>query len=486
MKLIALLKSLPITLDTSDLPDLGITGIQEDSRKVQPGDLFIARGGTTTDGAKYLEHARGKGALAALVAEPVASCPLPQIRIADPAAAISPLADAFYGHPSRQLKVIGITGTNGKTTTTCLIQQILHHHAIKCGLIGTVLIDDGRTRAASNMTTPSPIDVFALLARMRDNGCCACAIEVSSQGLDQHRVGAVQFAAGAFTNLTGDHLDYHKTMDNYAAAKARLFEMLPADAAAIVNARDSWSPRIARKTPARARTFGVELPSDYQASGITVSSDGSRFTLRTPAGSVPMHMQLIGRHNIENALTAAACVAEVFGLTPQQIADGLANAPGAPGRLQRVSAGQKFDVFVDYAHTDDGLENVLSALRPITTGRLRVLFGCGGDRDPSKRPRMGKVAQRLADAIYITSDNPRTEAPDKIISAIIAGLDPACLKPLCVEPDRRQAIASILHDAQDNDIVLLAGKGHEDYQIIGTTKHHFDDVEEATRCLQTR
>ena len=479
-----LLSTLPTPPALGDAAGIEITGINEDSRVIKPGDLFIARPGTTTDGTQFLAAAFQNGAAAALVADIVPDCPLPQIQIADPAGAISLVADVFFGHPSRSMKVIGITGTNGKTTTTYLIRHILHKHALRCGMIGTVETDDGATRVESTMTTPSPIDVTALLARMRQNGCHACAIEVSSHALDQRRVGAVQFAAGAFTNLTGDHLNYHLTMDNYAAAKAHLFEMLPPGAAAIVNARDAASARIIRDTQARIRRFGIDLPADYRATEISVTAQGSRFTLHTPRGSVPAQMQLVGRHNIENALTAIACVMETFDLTPEQVANALADAAGAPGRLQNVFAGQPFSVLVDYAHTDDALENVLTALRPLTAGKLRVLFGCGGDRDATKRPRMAQTAQRLADAIYVTSDNPRTEDPQLIINTIRAGFASDPTKPIAVQPDRRLAIRQILADARPGDVVLIAGKGHENYQIIGKTKHHFDDVEEALKVLR--
>ena len=480
MKLAQLLKSVP-GIDGDDLPEINITGVQEDSRKVRPGDLFIARGGTKTDGTAFLKDAQRAGAAAAVVASPLSGITIPQILAADPAAAISSIADNFYGHPSDALRVMGITGTNGKTTTTYLIRDLLRHVGIKCGVIGTVEIDDGRRTFEANMTTPSPIDVAALLAAMRDNGCGACAIEVSSHALDQKRVGAIRFSAAAFTNLTGDHLDYHKTMSAYADAKAKLFQMLPSTAAAIVNARDAAADRMLRDTRGRHRRFGIDQPADYRATDVVITAAGTTFTLHTPGGSSPIRTKLIGRHNVENALTAAACGAEAFDLSPEQIARGLADSVGAPGRLQVVDAGQPFSVLVDYAHTDDALVNVLTALRPLTRNKLRVLFGCGGDRDGTKRPRMARVAEQLADAVYVTSDNPRTEDPATIIDAVLAGFTG---RPTCVEPDRAAAIRRIIADARPGDVVLLAGKGHENYQILGTTKHHFDDVEQALEALR--
>jgi UDP-N-acetylmuramoyl-L-alanyl-D-glutamate--2,6-diaminopimelate ligase len=319
---------------------------------------------------------------------------------------------------------------------------------------------------------------------MRDNGCDACAIETSSHALDQGRVAGVTFAGGGFTNLTGDHLDYHGTMDRYAAAKAKLFEQLGDRAVAVVNADDPAADRMTRDTRARVIRFGIKNPAaDYQAKDIKITSMGTHFILVTPDGRAEVEMHLIGRHNVENALLAAALVGETFGLTAQQIAAGLKGALGAPGRLQAVRNGQPFAVLVDYAHTDDALDNVLSALRPLAVGKLRVLFGCGGDRDRTKRPRMARTAQTYADAIYVTSDNPRTENPDAILAEIVTGFSADKAKSVYVDVDRRSAIRKVLADAKPGDVVLIAGKGHENYQIIGTTKHHFDDVEEAMRFL---
>jgi UDP-N-acetylmuramoyl-L-alanyl-D-glutamate--2,6-diaminopimelate ligase len=321
------------------------------------------------------------------------------------------------------------------------------------------------------------------MGTMRDKGCRACAMEVSSHSLHQGRVAGVNFAGAAFTNLTGDHLDYHKTMDDYAAAKAGLFETLPSHGVAVVNAEDKWTPRMVANCPGRIIRYGFGKTADYRARDIAITSAGTHFILHTPDGRAEMDLHLIGKHNIENALAAAALLGEVFGLSVHQLAAGLKDAQGAPGRLQAVRSGQPFAVLVDYAHTDDALENVLSALRPLTRGRLRVLFGCGGDRDRTKRPRMARTAERLADVVYVTSDNPRTENAQSILDEICAGFTAERMKSVRVELDRRSAIEQVLADAEPNDVVLLAGKGHENYQIIGTTKHHFDDVEECTRVL---
>jgi UDP-N-acetylmuramoyl-L-alanyl-D-glutamate--2,6-diaminopimelate ligase len=485
MYLLDLLRQIAPTLSLTKKENVLVTGVTEDSRKVVPGNVFVARAGTKTDGGKYASDAVRQGAVAVITETKLPNLAVPQVVVPDAAAATSFLANAFHGHPSQKVKVLAVTGTNGKTTTTYIIRHLLKKVGRKCGMVGTVQIDDGKRCVEADMTTPSAPDVAQLLGAMRDNGCWSCAIETSSHALDQKRVEGVTFAGGAFTNLTGDHLDYHKTMDAYAAAKAKLFEHLPADAVAVYNADDKWADKVVKNSKARLISFGIRKKADYRATDITITSHGSKFTLVTPDGSAQVDMSLIGRHNIENALTAAALVGEVFHLTVHQLAAGLSDATGAPGRLQAVRAGQPFAVLVDYAHTDDALENVLTALKPLAKGKLRVLFGCGGDRDRTKRPRMAKTAQKYADAVYVTSDNPRTEDPGAILREILAGFSPNT-PPTCVEPDRHRAIERILHDAEDGDVVLIAGKGHENYQIIGTTKHHFDDTEEATKVLQQK
>jgi UDP-N-acetylmuramoyl-L-alanyl-D-glutamate--2,6-diaminopimelate ligase len=482
MLLHQLVRELDPHFDLNGIADARVQGICEDSRLVRPGELFIARAGTRLDGAKFIQDAKARGAIAVICAAHLADCPLPQIIVADPAAAASRLAHIFYGHPSRHLRVLAVTGTNGKTTTAYLIRHLLSKAGHRCGLIGTIETDDGRMRREAALTTPDSVEVARLMAAMRDNGCRACAIETSSHALHQKRVSGVNFAGAAFTNLSGDHLDYHGTMENYAGAKASLFESLGPQAIAVVNAEDRWSSRMTQDCTAAIVRFGFSQPADYRARDIALTSQGSHFILHTPDGRAEAELGLIGKHNIANALTAAALVGEVFGLAAQQIAAALKDAPAAPGRLQAVRCGQPFAVLVDYAHSDDALQNVLIALRPLTRGKLRLLFGCGGDRDRTKRPRMAAVAARLADAVYVTSDNPRTEPPLEILDQIVAGF-PSGRAPTLVQPDRRAAIARIIADAEPGDVALLAGKGHENYQIVGTTRHHFDDVEEAMKVL---
>ncbi|MEL7239714.1 MAG: UDP-N-acetylmuramoyl-L-alanyl-D-glutamate--2,6-diaminopimelate ligase [Planctomycetota bacterium] len=338
------------------------------------------------------------------------------------------------------------------------------------------------------MTTPGPVTLAELLGSMKEKGCDAVAMEVSSHALDQGRAAGVQFAAAGFTNLSGDHLDYHHTMDDYAAAKAKLFMQLPEGSPACVNCGDVWSERMLQHTSGRATPFSVggtcsdDRQPMYAAKDIVTTAGGSTFILHTPDGQAEVTMKLVGKHNVQNALCAASMAGETLGLSVHQLARSLATAEGAPGRLQRVDAGQPFSILVDYAHTDDALANVLSALRPITRGKLRVVFGCGGDRDKAKRPRMAGVAEKLADQLYITSDNPRTEHPDRILDDIVAGLtDKAAAR---VDADRRAAIFAAVGDADADDVVLIAGKGHETYQIVGTEKLPFDDVEEARRAVE--
>lgn len=478
-------------LDVSRLPDVRVTLVTEDSRTVHPGAVFVARPGTRTDGARFMADAARRGAVAVVAARDARhpdDLPIPLVAVDDPAAAASILAHLLYRQPSRHMSVVGVTGTNGKTTVTYLLRHLVRSAGKGCGLIGTVQTDDGLRQRAADMTTPAAGEVANLMARMVENGCPACAMEVSSHALDQGRVAGVRFAAGVFTNLTLDHLDYHGTMDAYAAAKARLFESLDESATAVVNADAdaNWAARMTRQCKARVITFGLNDWADYRGQNLSMSADRSAFTLVGPDGQADVRMRLLGRHNVENALAAAAAAAEVFGLSVHQVAAGLRDAMGAPGRLQRVDAATvPFTVLVDYAHTDDALRNVLTALRPLCRngGRLRVLFGCGGDRDRSKRPKMAAVACELADDVYVTSDNPRTESPQAIVDEILAGVPASAAGRVLVEADRRRAIGQVMADAHPGDIVLLAGKGHETYQLVGGQKLHFDDAEEARRYL---
>jgi UDP-N-acetylmuramoyl-L-alanyl-D-glutamate--2,6-diaminopimelate ligase len=408
------------------------------------------------------------------------------------------LADRLAGSPSRHLRLVGITGTNGKTTMAFLVQQFLRAAGDRCGLIGTVTVDDGCRAAPASLTTPGAIQLAAILGRMVANGCSACAMEVSSHALDQGRADALRFAAAVFSNLTGDHLDYHGTMERYAAAKARLFAMLPPEGTAVVNADDPWHramiagcrARVLRCSVREEGGGGAEPRDGTPGADCTAIVHASRLgwqdaTFRGPWGSVRTRLPLVGRHNAMNALEAAAAASAV-GVPAGAICAALSACTSPPGRLEPVTTPEDpFAVLVDYAHTDDALLNVLGALRPLVGagGRLVTVFGCGGDRDRTKRPRMMRVACEGSDRVVVTSDNPRTEDPEAIIDEVLAGRPGDCRAAVLRQPDRARAIATAVSEARPGDIVLIAGKGHEDYQIVGTERRPFDDRVAAREAL---
>jgi UDP-N-acetylmuramoyl-L-alanyl-D-glutamate--2,6-diaminopimelate ligase len=492
MKIAELIHDLPCAL-TSGSADVEVTGITEDSRTVRRGDLFVARPGGAHDGRTFIDAAVGAGACAVLTDAPVSVKGTAVLRSRDVAAVAGRLAERIYGVPSRRLKLLGITGTNGKTTTAHLVQSLLGHAGLRCGLMGTIHIDDGQQRRPARLTTPSSTEISGLLSEMVEGGCGACVMEVSSHALDQGRVAALEFAGAVFTNISGDHLDYHETMEAYVAAKARLFANLPAQGFAVLNVDDPASARMAQDCQARIvecslQSDAVECRAHVRSTSIgCVACD-----LRGPWGDLDLMLPLTGAHNVANALQAAA-VAHEMGLSSEDIAAGL-TASGAPrGRLEPVETGTLgFDVLVDYAHTDDALANVLSALRQVmaarhgTPGQLRVVFGCGGDRDRTKRSRMAQVACRLADDVVITSDNPRTEAPQAVIDEILTGVPEDRRSDTTCTVDRAEAIRTAVERCQPGDVVLIAGKGHEDYQIIGTERRSFDDVAVAAAAVEQR
>ncbi len=473
--------------------DPDIWSLSEDSRRVKQGALFFARAGTKSDGRAFLADAIAAGAVAVVVPSGTTrpeSAPASLAWIeADDAPLVAALAaERFFGNPSKSLALVGVTGTNGKTTIAYLTQQLFAAAGVRCGLIGTVEIDDGEKRVPSNLTTPPSLELSELFARMVDNGCRAAAMEVSSHSLDQRRVAALHFKTAIFTNLTGDHLDYHGTMEEYAAAKARLFAMLDEGGTAIINIDDPWHRQM---LPPRAKCLRVSLrdPSaDIFGAVHRMGLDAMDVTFRGPWGELALRLPLVGTHNAMNALEAAAA-AWANGVDTARLAAALTTCHAPPGRLQPVSIGAEgFSVLVDYAHSDDALANVLRALRPTVPdgGRLRVVFGCGGDRDRTKRPRMAKVACEGADQVIVTSDNPRTENPDAIIAEILAGVPGEARARVEVEADRARAIEFAVSTAREGDIILIAGKGHEDYQIIGTEKRQFDDRREAEAALRQR
>ena len=446
-----------------------ITGLTADSRNVRPGFLYCAVRGSVTDGHQFVAGARERGAVAALV-EQEQPVDLPQIRVRDGRRAAALAAETWYGRPAAQLNLVGVTGTNGKTTSVTLLRHVLT--ALEpTGSIGTLGAYDPAGAAvpseAGNLTTPGPIDLQATLALLVERGARGAAMEVSSHSLDQGRVDGLQFRAALFTNFTRDHLDYHKTPDAYFRAKAKLVHFLAPDGLEVVNADDPAWQRLRREH--RRLTFG-ERAGDVTARRVTLDAAGARFELATPMGPAPVRLPLLGRFNVTNALGVAAC-AWGLGLPVETVAERLSAAPQIPGRMERI-AERPATVLRDYAHTPDALKRALETLRPLTAGRLIVVFGAGGDRDRGKRAPMGAIAVRLADVAIATSDNPRTEDPERILDEVEAGMQG---KPHHRDTDRRQAITRALELAHAGDTVLLAGKGHETYQVIGTEKQPFDE-----------
>ncbi len=494
-------EDLAIEAARADPGRLQIAHVTDDSRDVRPGTLFIARPGIAHDGRRFIADAIAAGAVAVLTDPSVAPEDHPEthfgavalLHAADVAAVAPHVAERFHANPSRTLTCIGVTGTNGKTTITHIIKHALDALGFPAGLIGTVAIDDGRASIPATLTTPSAIELSATLARMRDHACRAAVIEASSHALHQGRTAALDIDVAVFSNLSGDHLDYHQTLEAYADAKAILFDNLRRDAVAIVNADDRAHARITRRCRAPVLRTSRRADADYTIAPESLSLDGLAADVRTPSARVRLESPLVGEHNLMNLLQAVA-VLDHLGFTADAVAGALARVGPPPGRLEPVrpdGPDAPFTVLVDYAHTDDALDNTLRAVRPFTGGALRLVFGCGGDRDRTKRPRMAAVAARHADHIVVTSDNPRTEDPGAIIEEILAGILAGARTRLTVEPDRRRAIETAVGDARPGDLVLIAGKGHEDHQILpdgrgGVVRRHFDDREVAADALRRR
>jgi UDP-N-acetylmuramoyl-L-alanyl-D-glutamate--2,6-diaminopimelate ligase len=495
MRLLALLADLGATV-VAHGPDVDVTGIATDSRAVRPGDVFFALAGQQTDGRRHAADAVARGAVA-VVAESLVDVAGATRIVTD---AVRPLlgraAARLAGDPSADIVLAGVTGTNGKTTTTWLLESIWRAAGHRPGVIGTIAYRyDGASRAAP-FTTPEAPALQGLLAEMRAAGTTHVAMEVSSHALALDRVAGTRFDAAVFTNLTRDHLDFHGTIEAYAEAKARLFlDVLPAggkrDPVAVVNGDDPAGAALLARLGTRSVDFAVRARAAVRPEGVESTLAGMRGCLALGGRSVPFACRLVGAPHLENVLAATA-TAWALGVAPEAIVAGLGAAAPPPGRLEQI-AGPGFTVVVDYAHSPDALARCLAVLRPLTHRRLITVFGCGGDRDRGKRPLMGEAAARASDLVVLTSDNPRTEPPEQILADVEVGVRAADLPRLAapsgdargwlVEPDRRAAIALAIRAARPGDLVLVAGKGHEDYQIVGTEKRHFDDREEVVRAL---
>jgi UDP-N-acetylmuramoyl-L-alanyl-D-glutamate--2,6-diaminopimelate ligase len=461
-----------------------VTGLAVHSAAVRAGDLFAAIRGLSQDGHRYVPDAVRRGAVAVLVDHALAGIEATQVVVPDTRRALAHVASAFFGAPSAHLWLCGVTGTNGKTTTTYLLEAILARAGHRVGLIGTLGVRLAQTPLEVHLTTPTTPDAPALqrlLAEMRAAGAADVVMEVTSHALALHRVDACRFGAAVFTNLTQDHLDFHGDLARYRDAKARLFAMVVPEGISVVNADDEAAAAMAAASRARVWTYGMEHRADVRAETPEWSPRGTRFRLVWPGGELPVSLPLPGRFNVSNALAAAA-VALARGVPPEVVRGALDEAPGVPGRCEVVDEGQPFAVIVDYAHTPDGLEKVLRLAREVTRGRCFAVFGCGGDRDRTKRPVMARVGTALAHYAVFTSDNPRSEDPDAIIREMEAGV-PGCRNFEC-EPDRRRAIARALALAGPGDVVVIAGKGHEPYQILRDRAIAFDDREVARELLR--
>src|SRR5688572_19460955 len=470
------------------LPGIDIHGLAYDSRQVKPGDVFIALKGLKAAGTDFAADAIRRGAVAVVADSPADTEPtVPWIVVPDARVAMAALAADFYGHPSRSMQVVGITGTNGKTTTAYLLRAVFEAAGKKCGLLGTVTYSVGDVELPASRTTPEAPDVQRMFRQMVDAGCAACVMEVSSHALALRRVDETAFAAAVFTNLTRDHLDYHGDMESYFNAKRRLFDMLSPGAPSVINADDPRGESL-RKTVSTPVTYAINKQADVTPGPLTLTFEGLEFDARTPKGPVHVRSKLVGRPNVSNILATIA-VATALDIPAVAIERGLASLGGVPGRFEIVSSSKDdVTVVIDYAHTDDALKNLLETARPLAPRRVITVFGCGGDRDRTKRPLMGAVAVRLSDVVVMTSDNPRSEDPVRIIEEIKRGIPSASDRTAATFTvvDRKEAIQFAIKKAEPGDLVLLAGKGHEQSQTIGSKETPFDEAAIAREALERR
>ncbi|MEH7106863.1 UDP-N-acetylmuramoyl-L-alanyl-D-glutamate--2,6-diaminopimelate ligase [Bacillus sp. JJ1764] len=486
MKLQELLKSLHLLTPYNGV-DLEITSLENDHRKVQPGSLFICIKGYTVDGHDFAEAAVKNGSVA-VIAQRELDIEVPVIIVNDTTRAMAVLADAFYGHPTRKLKLIGITGTNGKTTTSHMIEKIFADQGEKTGLIGTMYTKIADQIIETKNTTPESLTLQKTFHEMVGQGVGTAVMEVSSHALDLGRVHGCEYDVAVFTNLTQDHLDFHKTMEEYRRAKSLLFSQLGNSfdphkpKFAILNADDHASEVFKKVTAAHVVTFGIDQPADIRAINIQMSSTGIKFDILINGLIYPVHIQLLGKFSIYNVLASFAA-ALVSGIEIEEIIRSLESIKGVSGRFELVQAGQDFTVIVDYAHTPDSLENVLKTIQTFAKQKIFVVVGCGGDRDRTKRPIMAQIACRYATNPIFTSDNPRSEDPEAILDEMETGVKGEVYQ---VIPDRKDAIYSAIEQASSGDVILIAGKGHETYQIIGSVVHDFDDRIVALKAIKER
>ncbi len=493
MKLKELFNDIDVLTPRSFDQDIDIATISCDSREQMAQGVFVALKGVTSDGELFILKAIEQGArviVKASASRQLSNGVIPDdiivVAVANPAVVLRAITRRFFGNPSAQVRTIGVTGTNGKTTFTFLMESILAKAGLSCGIIGTINHRIGNTIIPSKNTTPGLIDNQRYLRQLQQLNIPYCIMETSSHALHQGRLDTIDFVSGVFTNLTQDHLDYHKTMDAYFEAKALLFKALSPKASAVINSDDPYGKKLIPLTKARVVTYGLTSNAMISAAGIQYSVEGIAFDLVYPEGKVHLKSRFIGQHNLYNLLSAIAC-AWAEGINMNAIVQGIQSLTHVPGRLEPVDGAQDFHVFIDYAHTEDGLVNVIQALRNISTQRITVVFGCGGDRDKTKRPRMGAAVTDLADHAIITSDNPRSENPHAIIEDIIKG----CKRDnyeVCI--DRREAIGRALALARKGEIILLAGKGHETYQILNTGTIPFNErdivMEFITKCSPSK
>jgi len=479
MKLKELLKDIPVLACTVD-PELEIEAVHYDSRKVTPGSLFVAVTGFASDGNRFIPMALDKGAVAVVTAKKPET-DIPYVLVESDRLALALLGCNFYSHPAKAMTMIGVTGTNGKTSTTLLLKQVLEKVlGAKVGLIGTMANMVGQEEIPTERTTPESFDLQALFGRMRDAGCSHVVMEVSSHAVTLDRIGGTHFDIAAFTNLTEDHLDFHKTMDAYCDAKAELFRRCDK---AVVNVDDSYSGRILEVASCPVLTTSVATENGLHAKNLELLSEGISFTAVCGEETEEVHLPIPGKFTVYNALTVMG-IAKQLGISLTDCAEALKTAQGVKGRVEVVpTPGTPYSVLIDYAHTPDGLQNVLSSVKDFCKGRVIGVFGCGGDRDPMKRPIMGEIGVKLSDLAIITSDNPRTEDPMAIIEDILKGVKQEYGEYIVME-DRRAAIRYAMDIAKKDDIIVLAGKGHETYQEINGKKYHLDEREEVAAHLQ--